>query len=1124
MRIKRLDISGFKSFPDKTTLIFDKPIVGIVGPNGCGKSNIVDAIRWVMGEQSVKNLRGRNREDVIFAGSESRPPKSVAEVTLTFDNSARMAPAQYDVDTISVCRKLYRSGDSDFFINKASCRLKDITHLFLGSGAGNKAYSIIEQGRIGLIVSAKPEDRRYMIEEAAGITRYHSRRREAERKMLQTRQNLLRTEDVLAEQKRQLNSLNRQAKKAERYRVIKKRLKELELAAASFEFDRLNGDISKKRKELGTLLQDRATSRTGLDTMETKLETVRIEQDTHEARLKDLSEEIHELERLISLEENNRKAYSEEDERIRTRKTELASTAEELEQQKGELAAEIVKSRENKEQLLEKIEEKRKDLETHRKQFDEAEADYRAAQKDVDERKSAHYKLASRIDSKQGEIRFLYQRISDTKDRISQNSVQKAMAEKEFARLESEKTEFIAKLQELKEREAALQRQTKEQDERLNALRQQSAEASRELNESRSKRMKTASRLESLAELERNLEGFAKGVRTVMTKSAEIFDEGELLGTLADAIEADPEYEAALAAVLTDRVQWPVTRDMQASVKAVQILRSKDYGRTSFIPAGLTPEALSSVEISLPRLLDHVQVRDDVRNYVSSLLSDVFVAENLEDASRYWLENPGKCVLVTLEGEVIDRQGSLTGGSSEAQSTLLLARKREMGELEEKLSGWDKTIEEQQSRRNDFQNRFEKVQKELERTRSDRRQVEIAILGLNKDLHRLDADLAREDNRRNRLEKERAEQDEKMESWRKQAEAIESTIKEDREAQAALQKKLQESQDILLEVADKRNALSETLRAVDVEYAQHVEQQRGLDNHFSQLRQREQEMQRSVERTREEVTRDERRRRELEEKTKQSHQTSGELVEKRSRVDTVATRIREEFLQKKATMEALGEEVKKARKVLEGLQEQVQNAEVRAVRDEGERESLVRLIEDRYGLNLAECWEEHRREEPLNEDEEAERIELRDNLEKIGSVNLQAIKDYEELSERHEFLSTQREDLLRSMTALEKAIEKINRTTRKRFRETFEAVNRKFSELFPRMFEGGHAQLRLIEPENLLETGVEIEVQPPGKKTAKCEFAVWWRKSSDRDESDFRDFPVSSDTVLSVGRSGCAVG
>ena len=1082
MRIKRLDISGFKSFPDKTTLLFDKPIVGIVGPNGCGKSNIVDAIRWVMGEQSVKSLRGRNREDVIFAGSESRPPKAVAEVTLTFDNRARLAPAQYNVDDLSVCRKLYRSGESDFFINKSPCRLKDITHLFLGSGAGNKAYSIIEQGRIGLIVSAKPEDRRYMIEEAAGITRYHSRRREAERKMQQTRQNLLRTEDVLAEQKRQLNSLNRQAKKAERYRVIKSRLKELEMASAAFEYDRLNGAIAKKRKELGGLLEERARSRTGLDTMETKLETVRIEQDRNEARLRDLGEEIHELERLISLEENNRKAYREEEERIRSRKTDLANTEKELEKQKSELADQIEASREKKKELLSQIDEKKKALEERRKQFDEAEASYRDAQKTVDERKSAHYKIASRIDSKQGEIRFLYQRISDSKDRISQNSVQRAMAEKECQRLEQEKAEFVAKKNELHEKEAGLRQKAQEEDTSLNELRERKNVAAKELSTIRDERLKTASRLESLMELERNLEGFAEGVRKVMSKSAEIFDEGELLGTLADAVEADADYEAALAAALTDRLQWPVTKNLEAAVKAVQVLRSKRYGRASFVPAGLTPEPSATSDAPLPRLLDRVRVREDVRNYVTSLLADVLVAGDLEEAARCWMEHPGRFSLVTPEGEFIDRRGCLTGGSSEAQSTLLLMRKREMGELEEKLALRDAEIEKQSASHEEMLSNFEALQKQLEVTRSERRQVEIAVLGVSKDLHRLEADLAREDGRRRRLDHEREEQDAQTAAWRKQAEDIEKTIQEDKDAQQQLQKQLQESQDVLLEAADRRNELSEQLRAVDVEYAQLVEQQRGLENHFSQLRQREGDMQRSVERNRDEAVRDERRQKELEEKTRESNAHSGELAEKRSHLDVIATRIREEFLQKKAHVDEMGEEAKKARKALEIIQENVQDAEVRAVRDEGARDSLVRVIQDRYALELSECWETYRREEPLSDAEEEERVDLRDKLEKIGSVNLQAIKDYEELSERHDFLTHQRDDLLGSMTALEKAIEKINRTTRKRFRETFEAVNAKFSELFPRMFEGGHAQLRLIEPENLLETGVEIEVQPPGKK------------------------------------------
>src|SRR5205085_562564 len=599
MKIRRLDISGFKSFADRIVFSFDDGITGVVGPNGCGKSNVVDAVRWAMGEQSAKHLRGRAMEDVTFAGSESRPATGMAEVSLTFQNDGRLVPPQYaGFGEITITRRLFRNGESDYEINKTPCRLLDITELFLGTGVGTRAYSIIEQGRIGLIVSAKPEDRRAIIEEAAGVTKYKARRKQAERKLEATEQNLLRLGDVVGEVKQRLQSLERSAKRAERFRELRGELRELELLAAC-------------RQHIGFKEQEAAQAHELAEASEAeKVADASAEdqarQQQAEQALQGALKEIHDAQHAVETERHQAVSVLT---RLANHRTNLVN----LEKRRSDLAGRLQKTADEKEQL-------------------QARAQEIARQRD---------ELAQKLLESQGRRKQLHE--------------QKTVSEQDLAASRSAQRETEAALIKLRE----------------------------ELADRRS-------RLTSLLELQRHFEGYGRGVKAIMLREEEERRRDGVYGLVADVLRVEPRYERAIEAVLGERLQLVLVESHAAGLKAVDYLRKAAQGRASFVPLTemeqlpLVPEAAH-----LPAPEDTVRAVDVVgcapeherlRNY---LLADVFLCDTLAGALAFWARNPGERTFVSAEGEVVDKEGVVSGGALEGVADGLLHKLREVQELAE---------------------------------------------------------------------------------------------------------------------------------------------------------------------------------------------------------------------------------------------------------------------------------------------------------------------------------------------------------------------------------------------------------------------------------------------------------
>ncbi len=1079
MKIKRLEILGFKSFVDKVTIDFQQPITGIVGPNGCGKSNIVDAIRWGMGEQSAKNLRGKNMEDVIFGGSESRKPLGMAEVSLLFSTEDTLVPAKYlNYSEIQVTRRLYRDGESEYYLNKSPCRLLDIAELFMDTGVGNKAYSIIEQGKIGTILHSKPEERRFLIEEAAGVTKFKARKQVALRKIEHTRQNLLRLGDIISEIRRQVNSLQRQAKKAEKFKVCREELKEIEQFFAVRSWEALEGERSSTARS-----HDEATTRlegvaTNLESGELRLEERRISLMEEEQRVTAAQEEAYKLKGDLQGVENRLEFQRKEHAALDGRKLRLLEELAGLERQKEEATRE------------------QQGLEAHRGEYDSDiqadEARLAAGEENLEELTRTEMGLSRRLEESRRELFDLLSQIAQINNaQTGATRRLESMAER-FQRHHRENVQLQERLLEAMTRSSGLevdltsqQRLREELKIRLEELREQEAllkrqfhDTEQELNRQRNLLSGRKSRLQSLRELENSLTGYGQGVKSLLR--SERFAK-RFKGVLADLVETGEAHETPLEAALGERLQYLVTTNDGDAREAITFLREGKGGRGSFLFAPPTLPTPSDVPRDGTELRSLVTFNPDFAPLVEPLLAGVYLSTNLESALEQGIRYPG-CTFVTPWGELVTAGGIVSGGSPETAGPGIISKKREIRELAQEVAALTTGIATLEGSRDELKKSSAAAEEEGRELRQQLHQGEIRLVNLQKDLQR-----AREEQQRTqeRLAIRQIEDDQLAE----ERETLEQEI---RDSSRGREVREGEKQGIELRVEELRIALESRKE----ELAQTRELVTTLKVRSASLKEKREANRRAVKRL-EELLRDQ----ESRMAGHRSQLTEGDTDRVRLELEiTENDRQLKRLLLGSASLEARLSATKEAYQrhadgvreeeiVLKGLRSTCEELR-RTASQKGlaltelamKMENLEQSLADRYRVNLREIVP-HFREKGWNEEELRRRQgSLQKQVDEMGEVNLTAIEEFRELEERFEFLTSQKADLEESLNGLQQAIQKINRTTRKRFFETFNLVNAKFQELFPRLFRGGHAELRLTNEEDLLETGIEIIVQPPGKK------------------------------------------
>lgn len=1079
MKIKRLEISGFKSFVEKSTFDFPAGVTAVVGPNGCGKSNVVDAIRWVMGEQSAKNLRGRQMEDVIFGGSESRKPLGMAEVSLVFSTDDGHIPAKYlNYSEIQVTRRLYRDGESEYLLNKTPCRLMDITELFMDTGVGARAYSIIEQGRIGMILMAKPEERRFLIEEAAGVTKYKSRKQLAMKKIEATRQNLLRIGDIVAEIKRQLNSLHRQAKKAERFKTVREELKGIELYFAA----RRHAELCRTRAELDSELKSLAIEELQANaTLEAKsggVDSMRVNLFVEEQQLAALQEEIFKGKAELQGVENRIEFQKKESMGVERQMIRLREELAMLERQIEEAVAEQATLEMRSSEFLNESSDEEQALETQLLELEELTVAERSASAALEESRRKLFSLLNEINQVANQNLAAGRRIDALTERAARSrSEELAIRERleesggRFAELESSLAAERGVIDNLNLSISVLTARDAELKHRIVA-------DDNELQAARDELSRITSRLQSLQELEAQFAGYGQGVRTLF--QADGYRQ-RFAGIVADAVETDEEFEAAVEAALGERLQAVLAKGEDDVLAAVGFLKSDTGGRCSFLLPGLSAAPADTVPEGGEPLLSKVRISEGRRDIVEPLLRNVLLVNDLSAAIDLSRRNPAFS-FVTQQGDVAYGSGVIDGGSREVAQHGLIHKKREIRELTAKVCDRDARVVELTEMREQHRSELLAVEEELRGARQTLHRAEISLLTHQKDLQRAQEERQRLDERLSVKVLEDEQLHEEREALLREVSAAETRRTALEGQKADLENDVAVLQEGLTHKRDAIETAREAVTALKVRAAALREKRESTALGVKRVQQLQSDLAARIARHGEELAKGEETLEQLRSTTADAELQLRQLVLRHAAGEENLARVRESYEGRAQALRDEENAFRELRTAADDLHRRIADINLQISSQSLELTHLEEMLRERYRLDIADLAVHATPAEGSDEELRQRQAELQRQVEEIGEVNLTAIEEYQELEERHNFLAGQKADLEESLHSLQQAIQRINRTTRKRFAETFAQVNEKFKDVFPRLFCGGRAELKLTNEDDMLETGLDIIVQPPGKK------------------------------------------
>jgi chromosome segregation protein len=1090
MKIKRLELCGFKSFVDRTVVNFEHAIMGIVGPNGCGKSNIVDAIRWCMGEQSAKHLRGRSMEDVIFNGSESRTPADFAEVTLTFENDDPTdVPLEYkDYAEIAVTRRLHRSGDSEYLINKTPVRLKDITDLFLGTGVGTKAYSIVEQGKIGLIVSAKPEDRRLLIEEAAGITKFKSRKKQAERKMELTEQNLLRVGDIIAEIERNLGSLKRQAAKAERYINYRSELEDLQLHEAAHKFLELRGWIVLERSEVDRLTLEADEARANLTAREAELETARLEAHGAEEELEKANTAAFAADNEVRSEEASIQRATDRIESLRRREAQANVELQEIADQKNALgterdavAADVA--------ILEEGETGVANAVAHEEgRLTELSAAHESAEREVVGFRQAMSMAQQAIAASEAKLQGFNRRKDEMRVREEKLAAEKEQRWGSLLELRARTEQLALAIDDLKNGKVTSAEEKVQMEERLAELRRAIGLSEHALDEAKAEASKKRSRLHALSEMHARREGVGAGAKALVETK-----DNTLAGLLADRVEAPADLTAALAGLLGAHLEDVVVDDLARGIDLLSNLASGRRGRATIIArhppyiAGRTSIAPTGEGI-VGRLIDSLRFDPQDEALARAVIGEAIVVDDVNAALRVRDDHGIQAPIVTRDGTVFHTDGRVSGGTGEEAGAHMLDVRREMRELTDEVQRLDNLVSERLARHQSLRTQIGETQGALERARHEAHQSELALVHAEKDLRNAEAEgeqhAARIDVLTTEIEdllKAIGEAD----AERSQAQEILDRAREDL---TGVNEKITDAETRATEWREQVKAQQDLLMERKVALAGAREKLTAARGTLQRLTRSEQELHDRAARLDGELC----------DGARELGETAATLVKHKERLQDAldAARVAHDALSEartvfdafRASLQEREAGLKDLRTRAEETREALTTHEMALREREMSMDHLTTGVREKFrGLELGRVIGDYHMRAPPDGESKARISELSGLIDRMGSVNLDAMREHEEAEKRYEFYSTQKADLDKALADLERAIQQMNRESKKLFTETFNHVNQTFQTIFPKMFRGGRAELRLTNPEDMLETGIDIVAQPPGKKLSSIE-------------------------------------
>ncbi|MDP8998619.1 MAG: chromosome segregation protein SMC [Myxococcota bacterium] len=1094
MKIKKLELYGFKSFVDRTILQFDHDMLGIVGPNGCGKSNIVDAIRWCMGEQSARHLRGRSMEDVIFNGSETRSSHDLAEVTITFDNDAPedlpLLPFEYKAYAeIAVTRRLHRTGESEYLINKTPVRLRDVTDLFLGTGAGTKAYSIVEQGKVGLIVSAKPEDRRLLLEEAAGITKFKSRKKQAERKMELTQQNLLRVGDIVAEIERNVASLRRQAAKAERYVAYRTELEDLQLHEAAHRYLELVGWIKLEGREVEQLLNATKDVRTEVDAREAELEAARLQAHAAEQGLDSAQSSSFVAENSVRTEEAAIERATDRIKSLEHREHQAGAEKREMTEQAARLATERDAVERDVGALQEQENGQLSLIAAEEGKLSDFAGAHAVADARVIERRQAIAKGQAQIASAEAMLAGFERRRDEMAARFERHTGERESLDAARVENAARALELRRSFEDLRAGRVTTAAEKARFEERLAELKTQIHAQDRALEESKGELSTTRSRYGALEEIHARLDGVGAGTKALVgTRDACV------AGCVADRVEAPMELTQALAGLLGARLQDVVVRDVERGVALLEELARGQKGRAAIVP--LYPSFVAGPHPSLPhgvhagvvgRLADALRFSQEDEALVRSLVGDALVVRDIACARR--LRDGGiRTALVTLDGAVLYEDGRIAGGQGDAVAAGMLESKREARELAKEIDRLESVVTHRLDALQLSRAEIAQTGAALDRARHEAHARELALVTAEKDLQKTEERVEGVVARLSALAVEEVELDRAMHEARVERDEAALMLSEARARVEIAEGELRDADAALAEADHRLDVQRQAVTSCKVTVAATREKLAGARGAASRLARSAAELEERARRLEDELIAN----------AGDRAETASQLLTHKEQLHVALDRARDaqdELARSRAEFERLRgallereAALKDLRTRFNAVREQLQAHEMALRERQLALEHLLGAVGDKFrGLDLPRIIGDYHLRPPPDEVTRARIDELVRLIERMGSVNLDAMREHEESQQRYAFYTTQKADLEKALADLTRAIQHMNRESRRLFQETFDAVNARFREIFPRMFRGGRAELRMTSPEDLLETGIDIIAQPPGKKLSSIE-------------------------------------
>jgi len=1084
MYLKRLELQGFKSFADKTILEFKPGITSVIGPNGSGKSNISDSIRWVLGEQSIKSLRGAKSEDIIFAGTQNRKSLGFAEASIVIDNSDGKLPIEYS--EVTVTRKIYRSGETGYYINKVPCRLKDILELFMDTGIGKDGYSIIGQGKIDEILSNKSEDRRHIFEEAAGIVKYRVRKAESEKKLEQTKLNLLRINDIISEIESNIDPLKMQAEKAKQFLDLREELKNIEVGLFLYNIESYKEKLEQIVKDIEIMENHKQEEVEKQEKLQKNKDDLKIAIDNLTSKIEEVqnlgfesSNKIEKINSEISISKERIINNNQNEERIKNEIKECEERIEELEEEKKQKVEKKDSLFSNKEKFEKELDEKQEELKKIMEKMSTKELEIEGKKQLLEKYTDEKYEKSSNINAQDVNYQNIQKRQNNLKLEISeviseldgQRDTKQELSSK-FFEIENKRSKLVNEIEEVSKQKQECENKINEFDISINKI----------VDEMRMKK----SRLNFLIETEKEKEGYVKSVKSILIAcDRDLNLKKGMHGVLANLISVDKKYETAIEMCLGASLQNIVTENEQDAKKLVEYLRKNNLGRASFLPiTTVKGKRIDKIKSKTNGVIgiasDLINTDKKYRQIVESLLGRTVIVDDMDTAINLAKQNSYSFRIVTLKGDVINPSGAIQGGSVQTKTVNILGRSKEIEELKNNINLLDEKVKALQEDKVKYQEsvssviekakEFEKSLQEIDITYATEKQK---ILAIEEKIDSSQIRLSKLKQESKKNEEQKIEIQNNKEEEKRRIEEIELEVQK-------LNEVIQEFASLNKDNQKYVDDLNFDITNLKISVSSFDESGTSIDEMILRINQDIENNKKSIENKNNELNVKNEENKELNNKITE---LNNEVIEIKNLVANSSTKVEE----LKASRLKNNEELAKIEKdissqfdVIEDLKEHCVKIDVKKTKLEQDLEQVINTLWEEYEITPNNAGDYKKPDNVLTTQKQVNT--LRNNIKDLGSINIDAIEEYKKTKERYDFMCEQRLDLDVTAGKLRKIIYDMTETMKNQFSEKFKQINKNFSEVFVELFGGGKAELILNDEDNILECGIDIKVQPPGKK------------------------------------------